>query len=162
MVMSRLTEEAQYPLDRFDRCQFCGRVDADLCTLRMWYECDEQDQPENPPRVLVICRGEEDYDEGRKCRARLDHHPRGYRPVPWLGGSPGHFLKLCGPCTFRSDASCTHPDLKINGGQGLDFGCHKHPLAGSRVCLYGGENEVEHKPFDDLQFWECAGLKVKP
>jgi hypothetical protein len=62
----RLTEEAQYPLDRFDRCQLCGRIYTEVCSLHMWYECDENDQPESPPRVLLICRGEEDYDEGRE------------------------------------------------------------------------------------------------
>jgi hypothetical protein len=167
MIHPRLTESAPYRLDRFDRCQLCGRVTTDICTLRMWYECDDQDAPDYT-RVLITCRGEEDYDEGRDCRATLEQHPRGYQLVPWLGGHPGHFFKLCGPCTFRNGAECRHPDLKQNGGEGLDFKCNRHPFAGTRVSYHNpddaaeiGDSLVCETPFETLLFSECAGRNVK-
>lgn len=159
MAYPRLTETAPYPLDRFDRCQLCGKIYTDVCSLRMWYECDDNDVPEQPPRVLVICRAEDSI-----CLVQLEAHPRAYLLVPWRGGAAGHLQMLCGPCTYRNSASCTHPDLKTNGGQGLDFTCHKHPLAGTHISYHEDQDESGGlrctTPFEGLQFLECKGRVV--
>lgn len=108
--MYRLTEQTNYPLDTFSRCQLCGK-EGDICSFYMWEECDDADQPE-PGNVLVICR------DG-PCNQQLQDHERLYHQVPWGQGGPGHFMLLCGSCENRDGTKCTHPKLKANGGDGL-------------------------------------------
>jgi hypothetical protein len=96
-----------------ERCQSCGAA-RDLfgepVPLERWREHNEEDRP---LRVLVILCG--------PCARRLiDPHPRLYAPVdrwaPWPGAMP-----LCSDCTHREGLQCQHPDLKTNGGPGLEL-----------------------------------------
>lgn len=112
-AMDRLTDHLKHPFFTFNSCQLCGFTSDDICEFYMWQECDEQDQPE-PYNVLVVCRQD-------ACQAIVDRHPRAYRLVPWGQGKPGHLMLLCGPCAWRDGARCTHPDLKANGGEGLQL-----------------------------------------
>ena len=110
----RLTEAAKaYPLDSFMRCQLCGHTSPykDICEFQMWLECNDQDMPEEG-NVLITCRQE-------ACQKVIDDHPRGYSLVSWGQGLPGYFMLLCGDCPHRNGTNCSHPHLKINGGEGL-------------------------------------------
>lgn len=124
--MDRLTETSKYPLDTFKRCQLCGRADDDIVHFRMWYECDDQDQPENC--VLVICR------DG-KCVEALKQHPRLYKQIEWGFGQPGHFMLVCSDCKHRSGPECTHPNLKANGGSGLEV-IFSSGLPNAIICFH--------------------------
>lgn len=89
---------------RPDRCQGCGWD----CDLTRWQECDYQDNPTHV--VVVLCL---------KCTEQLiEKHPRLYAPLHHYAPHPGSMV-LCEDCPFRSGVSCTHPDLKANGGAGL-------------------------------------------
>lgn len=153
--MKRLTEEAPFKLDTFNRCQLCGHASDDICEFRMWQECDDQDQPE-PYNMLVLCRS-------KKCRTMLNQHERLYREMPWGRGQPGHLMLLCGGCGFRNGTRCTHPDLKINGGEGLTL--YKDGLPGTIVCYHD-----DTKPDGGLRcdfegfpspFSKCDGFKER-
>jgi hypothetical protein len=97
-------------------CQSCGAEHdlSDGIGSKRFQEHDDEDQPE--PIVLVLCRD---------CQARLiDPHPRLYRRLdpnePWPG-----CMTLCLDCRHRTDVTCTHPDLKSNGGPGLTITMRK-------------------------------------
>ena len=107
----RLTQEAKYPLEGFKRCQLCGFEHDDIVKFRMWTECDAKDKPERG-NIVILCRR-------KPCQKILNDHPRLYEEVPWGEGDPGHFMLLCGDCVYRDGLSCTHEDLKENGGDGL-------------------------------------------
>jgi hypothetical protein len=82
----------------------------------MWNECDDHDKPE-PNNVLVLCS---ERKAGLRCNRMLDKHPRLYIEVPWGAGGPGIFMLLCGDCKFRDNTKCTNPNLRANGGHGLE------------------------------------------
>lgn len=106
--MDRLSKHRK-EASSFLQCQLCGKGFDDICELRMWQECDDQDNPEAGNYLVV----------GKCCRYKIREHPRMYREVPWGKGEPGAFILLCGNCPFRAGFKCTHPHLKTNGGQGL-------------------------------------------
>lgn len=66
----------------------------------------------------------------------MEKHPRLYREVPWGQGGPGRFILLCGGCPFRKDWNCTHPNLKANGGNGLEVRMSNLPKV--HVCFSNG------------------------
>lgn len=140
MALPRLTEEAdpKAPIT-FLQCQLCQTVHTDICSIRIWQECDEQDKPED--RFLVACQ------KNPECQNKIDEHPRGYKQVEWGAGAAGRFVLLCGDCSYRKEWDCTHPKLVKNGGAGLTVhfsnmfgntstiicttkGCHRPPLQG--------------------------------
>jgi len=97
----------------------------------MWNECDDNDKPE-PNNVIVLCN-----KKHSECSKILDAHPRLYIEVPWGAGGPGIFMLLCGDCKFRDNTKCTNPNLKTNGGHGLEVKFHR-PLAVIHVCMRDG------------------------
>lgn len=108
--MNKLTEQAPRLTDlpgpkHPHRCQRCGRAGRSR-----WQECDHQDQPEH--RVVVLCE---------PCAVELvDPHPRLYVALhpnaPWPG-----CMELCLSCKHRNGVSCTHPNAKANGGEGVSL-----------------------------------------
>jgi len=111
----KLTETAKYPIpeDSFRQCQLCGYTNDDICSFHMWYEGDDKDQVESKSSpILITCRQE-------ACDTIIEDHPRLYSRVPWGMGYLGRFVLLCGDCPNRKGTSCTHPDGKDNGGEGL-------------------------------------------
>lgn len=110
--MQRLTDNLKHPLTTFKRCQLCGFEGTDICEFRMWNECDDSDKAE-PGNVIIVCRQ-------KACGDVIDKHPRLYRQVPWGAGGPGMFMLLCGDCEYRDGSKCRHPNLKANGGEGLE------------------------------------------
>ncbi len=88
------------------RCQSCGHD----CDLTRWLEHDERDQP--TAVVVVLCR---------PCSDRIiEPHPRLYAALDEYAPHSGS-MALCRECSRRSGVSCTHPDLKANGGAGLNI-----------------------------------------
>lgn len=116
-------------LTTFCRCQLCGFESDDICEFYQWVEADEQDRPTD--QLLITCRQS-------SCQAVIDEHPRLYIAVPWGAGKPGQFMLLCGDCPNRSNSSCTHPDLKANGGEGLEVSFSSTPLSAAIVCYTDG------------------------
>lgn len=144
--MERLTTEArkQFPLTTFNRCQLCGFESDDICEFRMWLECDDMDKPE-AGNVLVVCKG---------CRSKISEHERLYHLVPWGLGEPGYLILLCGDCKFREDTQCKHPDLKKNGGKGLEL--FYADLPRFIVCRENSCTEL------GVPFNKCTGKIQKP
>jgi len=125
-------------------CVVCGSSPRGLLTA--YRECNERDLPERgADRVVFLCRSE-------KCYRVLNAHPRLYNQVT---GDPGHFPALCGTCTFREGRSCTHPDLKANGGEGLKIGLGD-PFRGA-ICVLGRNGPLKRV----LIASTCAGLEEK-
>lgn len=146
--MDRLTRATKFPLDTFNRCQICGHESQNICEFRMWQECDDADGPE-PGNVLIVC-------DKKPCKRVLDDHERLYIEVPWSAGGPGMFMIICGSCKFREGTACKHPDLKANGGEGLEvkFG---QGLANAIVCCYD-EKTGAHSCFTPSRpAVDCAG-----
>lgn len=146
--MDRLTQTT--PIDTFKRCQICGYTSDEIVGFRFWRECDDNDKPE-PYSILITCKSSE-------CDLIIDQHPRLYIELTWGTGLPGHLSLLCGDCTHREGARCTHPDLGANGGEGLMLVIDKS-LA-FMVCYHDENNEMgglrcqPHKG----PFMKCAGL----
>jgi hypothetical protein len=77
-------------------------------SISRWQEHDHNDKPE--PRIIVLCS---------KCSDRMiEPHPRLYKKLedndPWPGA-----MEICLDCKFRSGTSCSSPDAKANGGNGV-------------------------------------------
>lgn len=90
------------------RCQDCGGSADDIVA---WIECDERDQPTRV--VVLLCK---------ECGERIvGPHPRLYHALPENKPVPGAMPHLCLDCEFRKGLTCTHPDLKANGGPGLNL-----------------------------------------
>jgi len=143
--MERIKRNFPVP-DTFKRCQLCGHTSKydDICEFRMLIECDENDKPE-PGNVLIRCQQE-------ACVKAIADHPRLYVDVPWGRGAPGHFILVCGDCTFRNQWRCTHPDLKANGGKGLEvFLSNGRDV---RVCFNDGTSSNSVFPTPVV---ECSG-----
>lgn len=100
------------PIETFKRCQLCAYESDDICEFWQWIECNDTDEPTD--KILITCRRS-------RCMKEISDHPRLYIQMEWGKGKPGQFMLLCGDCKFRNDSSCTHPDLKSNGGQGLEI-----------------------------------------
>jgi hypothetical protein len=106
MTWPRLTDDLAGPRHPY-QCQRCGTSDPGKL-LDRWQECDDRDKRE--PRVVVLCAG---------CsKAVVDPHPRLYHRMHRNDPMPGS-MELCVGCQWRRGVSCSHFDLKANGGPGL-------------------------------------------
>ena len=148
--MDRLTQSTEYSLSTFNRCQLCGHESVDICEFQFWKECDEEDKPE-PYSILVTCTKTE-------CDKVIGDHERLYIRLPWSGGQPGHFSLLCGDCPRRHGTHCTHPNLKINGGEGLDLAMAGDQIFDAVICYHDSETgghkcRKPHRPYT-----KCSGL----
>lgn len=127
-------------------CSVCGQPSS---KLQFWRECDERDRP--------IDRGIFLGGDHRDCRRTLDQHPRLYVHET---GDPGFFPRLCGDCKFRHlddiEGGCTHPDLKMNGGQGLRVDL-TDPMRGV-ICALGGDGKPVRITREALA---CVGREVR-
>jgi hypothetical protein len=122
----RLSVTLEHPRQP-DTCQSCGRKPDGLgmneesarLWLERWIEHNDNDGPGNRVAgradlaliIVVLCPS---------CSRRIiEPHPRLYsrmdRNKPW----PGSMMHLCLDCKFRDGLTCTHPDSKLNGGDGL-------------------------------------------
>ena len=148
--MDRLTETVEHDLSTFKRCQLCGFTDTDICEFRLWRECDDDDKPE-PYSILVTCRSE-------SCLQTIVNHERLYSQISWGMGHPGHLVLLCGDCNYREGGRCTHPDLTVNGGSGLDL-AYESMIPGAIVCYHDDSAEYGLRcgPLP-RPFTRCAGL----
>lgn len=134
------------------KCQNCGRGGAwDVsisagspdppCDVIRWQEHDDHDQCEN---VIVVLCG--------KCSKMIKPHPRLYRRLQAWEPFPGSNT-ICVSCRFRDGTSCTHPDLKANGGNGLELTFPKPH--GAFVCRRGGKGGYMLMYQGDVK--DCAG-----
>lgn len=88
-------------------CQNCGIEWPD--TIERWREHDVHDRPERI--IILLCT---------TCSSKIiEPHPRLYAKLDRWEPMPGSMLELCGNCRYRSGTRCTHPDLTVNGGPGL-------------------------------------------
>lgn len=88
-------------------------------------------------------------------RRFLNEHPRLYREVPWGAGGPGMFMLICGDCKYRNRSACTNPQLKANGGEGLEIILSNPPLPVT-VCFNDGTRGSFPTPAT-----KCAGFEKK-
>lgn len=131
MKWPRLTDALSHE-KRPDRCQGCGSADR----VTIWQEHDDKDKPE--PLFLALCL---------ECADKvIEPHPRLYAGVSENAPMPGA-MPTCVACTLRRGMTCTHPNLKANGGPGLILkfpqpyvamvdGTHKGKRWGGRMLLY--------------------------
>lgn len=143
-----LTKSPARQVDPILNCNICGLESA---KLRAWREHDERDKPIGGTGALVFIGGDHP-----SCIKAMDKHPRLYSEVR---GMPGHFPALCGSCPSRTGLTCSHPDLKANGGPGLHVtlsgygadviicrtghGCHKMP---TRATFCAGRKTLRSLP----------------
>jgi hypothetical protein len=106
-------------------CTFCDRSGGDICDYRMWQKTDTNDKPVDA--YMIACTG-------AACRKRIDDDQALFIEVPWGVGGPGKFMLLCGDCTHRDGFSCKHPNLKSNGGTGLEVKFSNLPIFNSFIC----------------------------
>jgi hypothetical protein len=124
-------------------CAVCGRWSPEM---GLWRECDERDQPIGGAAAMVFIGADHP-----SCMDFMQKHPRLYIEQ---AGDPGTFPRLCGACTWRRGAACTHPDLRSNGGQGLEVVMDNAFLAGGIVCVRPGTaRPIRHAV-------ECKGRQV--
>lgn len=116
-------------MNGFMVCNFCSRSGGDICEYRMWQKTDADDRPIDD--YLITCKGED-------CQQRIDDDPMLFIEVSWGAGGPGKFMLVCGDCTHRDGFSCRHPDLKANGGAGLEVRFANLPIYNSFICGSGG------------------------
>lgn len=140
----RLTDAGGVPKD-FLTCQLCGTVvdNADVCAMRLWRECDEDDKPE-PGKLLVTCRS-------AACDKIVTDHLRLYIEIGQ--GRPGTFLLLCGECVHRTPTGCDHRDVRANGGSGLRVGV-SGPVG--LVCSSDGCRKLFGMAH------QCDGIELRP
>ena len=113
-------------------CEFCNQVGTDICEFRMWQKTDSQDQPIDS--YIIVC-------QQASCRKRIDDDSMLFLEVSWGvgdGGGPGRFMLLCGNCQHRENYICKHPDLKANGGLGLEIKFANYPIHNVMICGAGG------------------------
>lgn len=108
-----LPHEACVTSDGIAWCQRCeteGELDVEI---RRWQEHDGNDRPE--PRYVLLCG---------PCGDRIvDPHPRLYRKLGQHEPAPGA-MPICAACVYQhlqEHLGCGHPDLKANGGPGLQL-----------------------------------------
>lgn len=138
-AMDKLTD-LYGPPKTFHECQLCGYSSDEIVHFQKWMECDEKDEPTE--RFLITCNSEI-YCPGRKM---IKNHPRLYVAVEWGAGTPGNFILLCGTCKFRNGYECSHPNLKKNGGEGLEIRFSQTPLSAARICFYNGRSFTPKPP----------------
>jgi hypothetical protein len=112
----------------FHTCGFCNRRYDDICEVNLWHEYDPADLPTD--QYVVVCRSNE-------CQQKLEDHPMLFTEVPWSAGGPGKFILVCRNCPHRKDFTCTNPNLRTNGGPGLEVK-FTNPLGGMIVCSDSG------------------------
>jgi hypothetical protein len=100
-----------------DYCQSCDRHRGELeSELVMWQEHDDHDNPEST--FLMLCE-QCNAPSGRRTKSTMiEAHPRLYADVQEHRIYPG-IMWLCVDCEFRHEFTCTHPDQKSLGGEGL-------------------------------------------
>jgi hypothetical protein len=126
-------------------CQACGIMTLDLAELTRWRECDARDRP--TAIIIVLCRA---------CSDRLIRpHPRLYHAIDPLAPTPG-IMALCVDCAHRRGTGCTSPELKANGGAGLEI---RFPRPDSVHLCYGG-GRGEFKQLYHGAPTHCAGREV--
>jgi len=145
--MESLCSQSGAP-ETFKRCQLCGHNSTDICDFWLWTECDEEDKP-MPGTLLITCRQE-------VCSQVIEKHERLYIQEPWSAAYPGAFILICGDCPYRAGGSCTHPNLKANGGEGLQVWLGLGELdfticCGARGCFHPRKPAVR-----------CEGLEESP
>lgn len=150
--MERLTKITKYPLTTFKRCQICGYESDDICEFRLWYECDNEDKPE-PYNILIACQKD-------TCFQVIKNHPRLYFEPAWSTGEPGHLMLLCSDCPHRREARCTHPNLRINGGEGLILHRAGDLIYKAYICYHDDTTKDDGLKCGQLKapFVGCAGL----
>ena len=150
--MRRLTDTVLHPINEtFKKCQLCGYESDDICEFRFHQECDENDNKE-PYNILITCNQD-------ACFQKIEQHERLYVELAWSNGEPGHFSLLCGDCPHRDGVRCTHPNLKVNGGEGLTLAMANDPIHRAVVCYHTDDNEYGltcRRPTPP--FTGCAGL----
>ena len=108
------------------RCQGCDARHTSENPLARFSEYDENDRPQEPRVVVVLCaRCEEDLVEA---------HPRVYEKIPEFEPVPG-CMSICVTCPHRNGVDCRSPLRATNGGPGLLLAFDKPP---SRGILCGG------------------------
>jgi len=143
--MPRLSEDLPGPRHP-QLCQACGA--GPERELQRWMEHDEQDRPE---RVLVVLCP--------PCARRIiEPHPRLYELLdvfrPWPGA-----MDLCCDCRHRDGLQCRHPDLKANGGPGLEL---KFPTPISGHIKRGKPYRSGFQTVWTGPVRECVGREVAP
>src|SRR6185437_9103151 len=122
-------------------------------------------EPHKPgiwPKLSVTLTGEIRPDRCQSCGWELiEPHPRLYHRLSHYEPLPGS-MDLCGGCRYRAGVSCTHPDLRANGGAGLRLTIAKPHVAfvcgrGSGGKQVGGQRTIWPAPASD-----CAGREVMP
>lgn len=132
----------------FEVCDLCHAKDGDGCgQFEAHRECDEWDRP-IPGHDAVVLVGY----EHRHCERRLMDHPRLYLEER---GEPGWFPMLCGPCMHRAGFRCAHPDLKANGGVGLQVKMRGGGFGPVFICTRDGCSTPPPPTA-----WHCAGRRV--
>lgn len=106
-------------------CAFCDRAGEDICEYRMWQKTDKDDRPIDD--YFIACTSD-------ACRKRIADDPMLFIEVPWGAGGPGKFMLICGDCDHRDGFTCKHPDLKANGGNGLEVKFSSLPIFNSIIC----------------------------
>jgi len=142
-----LTAQVTVPLSglrTFSHCQLCNHTGADFGHYKMWQEHFPGDKDTPSERVLLVCR-----EPG--CQTILDDNDFLYSEVPWSRGGPGRFMLICGNCTHRVGAACTHPDLLANGGKkGLYVTFQRILDPSTRVCGEDKNGKPWSKTGDEL------------
>jgi hypothetical protein len=106
------------------KCQICGQFDPlegikiGRGILNRWQEHDHNDRKEH--RVIVLC--------GTCSKRVIKPHPRLYEALQPAQPFPG-CMALCLDCKFRYGVSCTHPEAKANGGNGVILTVEKPIMA---------------------------------
>lgn len=108
------------------RCNVCG--EESWGDLLLWRACDEFDRPIPGYGAIVFI----DYGHPR-CEQAMQGHPRLFEQET---GTPGSFPSLCRDCVYREGLECEHPNLKSNGGSGLEV----HTRVGDTGMFICGED----------------------
>jgi len=147
--VKRLSQElsGQRDLNHCHACDMLGEIDCIKSdSLERWLEHDDTDRP--TATVVILCGD---------CSDRLiEPHPRLYRRMMLYEPHPG-CMPLCRPCQHREGISCTHEDLKANGGQGLGL---TYPTPGEAIVCSRGKG-CRHMVIYEGPVSDCAGLEKK-
>ena len=96
-----------HPVHKLSACQMCA---SPLASADRWMEHDDSDQPTGI--VILLCE---------ECADLIiEDHPRLYRNMHRHEPHPGS-MPTCDLCRFRTGLNCLHPNLKGNGGPGLEL-----------------------------------------
>lgn len=156
----KLSEDLHGPRNAW-HCQKCGRSVEDLEAslvpnehLTIWQEHDETDTPVDV--YVALCST---CDQKGSKKTLIERHARLYSPAPRHLNRPG-LMHLCRECLHRAGWDCQHPDLKKNGGPGLEVIAAKPMVTfidGSRGGRRFGEVYQTYQPAKS-----CAGQMLRP